>query len=201
MTDTADSPSATGRSPAWRATFLDHFTTIRNSSQANTNLDIAYIDQQTAGLHEPGPNLQATPDPRVNASRETSPVLVVQSRESSPVFRISQSRDTTPSINTSASRESTPAVHSRESTPVLSLDMDDPIQAATAMAWLEGAVRNVDSAINPDRFRDLVAIPLAEEPAMEREALYSQVGAIDETLAVALRTVLDGVEWGEDTDR
>lgn len=177
---------------------LDHFTTIRNSTQANTNLNIAYIHQQTAGVQEPSPNLQTTPDPRVNAFRETSPVFIVQSRVSSPVFRISQSRDATPGINTSASRESTPAVYSRESTPVLSLDMDDPVQAATATACLEGAVRNVEPRISADHFKDLVAIPLAEEPAMERGSLYERVAVVDEILVVALRTVLGGVEWGGD---
>jgi hypothetical protein len=54
---------------------------------------------------------------------------------------------------------------------VLSLDMNDPLQAATAMAWLETAVRNVDSSIDAEQFKNLVAIPLGEEPAMERKRL------------------------------
>jgi hypothetical protein len=73
---------------------------------------------------------------------------------------------------------------------VLSLGMNDPQQTATAMAWLETAVRNLDSSTDADRFRDLVAIPLGEEPAMKREKLYSQVGDVNETLARAFEDCL-----------
>lgn len=196
MTDSTDPQLTNGRSSDWRATFLEHFDALRNTAQVDTSLDVAYNDQNTTRTQEASPDLRKTPGHYMSASRETSPVFVVQSRESSPVFRISQSRSNTPGIGSSASRESTPAAYSRESTPVLSLDMNGPVQAATAMAWLEGAVRNVEPGVDSDRFRNLVAVPLAEEPAMERGPLYSQVEAVDDALAVALRTVLDTVEWG-----
>jgi hypothetical protein len=186
MTDT----STTTRTPEWRASFLTHFNTIRKTTQPNNGLDAIYSTQCTDKNQAP------TPDLRTNASRESSPVFIVASRESSPVFRVSASRDTTPGINPGTSRESTPATYSRESTPVLSLDVNDPLQAATAMAWLETAVRNVNSSIDAEQFKDLVAISLGEEPAMERDRLYSQVGDVDEALAGALRIVLDTVEWG-----
>jgi hypothetical protein len=190
MTDT----STTTRTPEWRASFLDHFDTVRNTAQPNTGLDAIYSTQHK------DKDQAYTPDLPTNIPRESSPVFIVQSRESSPIFHVTFSRDTTPGVNPSTSRESTPATYSRESTPVLSLDMNDPLQAATAMAWLETAVRNVDSNIGAEHFKDLVAIPLGEEPAMERERLYSQVGDVDETLAGALRIVLDTVEWGGESD-
>jgi hypothetical protein len=186
MTDTSN----TTRRPEWRASFLGHFNTIRKTTQPNNGLDAMYSTQHTNNKQAPSPDLRA------NDSRESLPVFIVQSRESSPVFQVRFSRDTTPSINPGTSRESTPATYSRESTPVLSLDMNDPLQAATAMAWLETAVRNVDSSIDAEQFKNLVAIPLGEEPAIERERLYSQVGDVDETLAGALRIVLNTVEWG-----
>jgi hypothetical protein len=182
--------STTTRTSEWRASFLDHFNTVRKTTQPNNGLDAIYSTQRTDKDEAPTSHL------RTNASRESSPVFIVQSRESSPVFHVSFSRDTTPGMNPGTSRESTPATYSRESTPVLSLDMNDPLQAATAMAWLETAVRNVDSSIDAEQFKNLVAVPLGEEPAMERERLYSQVGDVDESLAGALRIVLDTVEWG-----
>jgi hypothetical protein len=177
------------RTPEWRAAFLDHFNTVRNTAQPNAGLDAIYNAQRT------DKNQASTENIPINASRESSSAFIAQSREPSPVFHVSFSRDTTQGIDSSTSRESTPATYSRESTPAVSLDMDDPQQAATAMAWLESAVRNVDFSINADRFRDLVAISLSEQPAMERERLYSQVGYVDVTLAGALRIVLDKVEW------
>jgi hypothetical protein len=179
MTDT----STTTRTPEWRASFLDHFNIVRKTTQPNNGLDTIYSTHHTDKSEAP------TPDLRTNASRE-----------SSPVFQVSFSRDTTPGINPGISRDSTPATYSRESTPVLSLDINEPLQAATAMAWLETAVRNVDSNIDTEQFKNLVAIPLCEWPAMDRERLYSQVGDVDETLAGALRIVLDTVEWGGESD-
>jgi hypothetical protein len=71
MTDT----STTTRRPEWRASFLGHFNTIWKTTKPNNGLDAIYSTQYTNNKQAPSPDL------RTNASRESLPVFIVQSRE------------------------------------------------------------------------------------------------------------------------
>lgn len=82
----------------------------------------------------------------------------------------------------------------------MSLDMDDPVQAATALAWLQDAVMQVDPETDVERFKELVVVPLARDPGMDRAVLFAGVVEVDLGLEVALRMVLGRVEWGGEGD-
>lgn len=174
---TTQQQSPRARSAEWLETFLLHFDNLRETPNVDATFDAVYNEQQqSVEPRDTSPLL-----PQSTASHEPSPVYVLPIRESTPVFRLNRSRDGTPVL--SASRESTPATttatYSRESTPVLSLNMDDPVQAATALAWLEAALLQVDSGLDAERLKKYVVLPLAMDPAKDRGVLLSCVGAKD----------------------
>lgn len=178
---TTQQQSPPARSAEWLETFLLHFDNPRETPNVDVTFDAVYNEQQQSV--EPQDTVPLLP--QSTASREPSPVYVLPTWESTPVFRLNQSRDGTPVLSAS-----------RESTPVLSLNMSDPVQAATALAWLEAALLQVDSGLDAERIKEFVVLPLAMDPAKDRGVLFSCVRAVDGEVERALRDVLGRVEWG-----
>ncbi|KAM0723228.1 hypothetical protein Q7P37_001428 [Cladosporium fusiforme] len=176
MSDGGQAPLTPARTDEWLATFLTHFDLLRTTSIGN---ELDYLARTNSFLSLEG----------IQQEKSLAPGSTIDSREQTPNLRKSTSRESTPVFASD---------RSRETTPMLSLDMDDPVQAATALTWLETAVLEVDAEVEAEDFRELIAIPLAKKPDMEREVLCAQAGAVNERLAVAAREVLGRVEWGGD---